>query len=150
MQGGCAARTSEATCGLEDDEIETIVADRNHSPEQILAKLEEWLTRFEKARDWSVLTIELQLHAMRSPSFAESYAAVWMEHEQRVALMLRRMFERLGQTPPADVTPIAAGLIALTNGLVVTAECRPANLYFSHHCHVPARRPHFGSRIAAR
>ena len=33
--------------------------------------------------------------------------------------MLRRMFERLGQTPPADVTPIAAGLIALTNGLVV-------------------------------
>ncbi len=29
------------------------------------------------------------------------------------------MFERLGQTPPADVTPIAAGLIALTNGLVV-------------------------------
>lgn len=33
---------------LEDDEIETIVADRNHSPEQILAKLEEWLTRFEK------------------------------------------------------------------------------------------------------
>ena len=104
---------------LEDDEIETIVADRNHSPEQILAKLEEWLTRFEKARDWSVLTIEFQLHAMRSPSFAESYAAVWMEHEQRVALMLRRMFERLGQTPPADVTPIAAGLIALTNGLVV-------------------------------
>ncbi|HHY0818854.1 TPA: TetR family transcriptional regulator C-terminal domain-containing protein [Klebsiella pneumoniae] len=81
--------------------------------------MEEWLTRFEKARDWSVLTIELQLHAMRSPSFAESYAAVWMEHEQRVALMLRRMFERLGQTPPADVTPIAAGLIALTNGLVV-------------------------------
>lgn len=54
---------------LEDDEIETIVADRNHSPEQILAKLEEWLTRFEKARDWSVLTIELQLHAMRSPSW---------------------------------------------------------------------------------
>lgn len=35
---------------LEDDEIETIVADRNHSPEQITAKLEEWLTRFEKAR----------------------------------------------------------------------------------------------------
>jgi hypothetical protein len=134
---------------LEDDEIETIVADRNHSPEQILAKLEEWLTRFEKARDWSVLTIELQLHAMRSPSFAESYAAVWMEHEQRVALMLR-LFERLGQTPPADVTPIAAGLIALTNGLVVQQSAGRPTLYFSHHCHVPARRPHFGSRIAAR
>lgn len=112
---------------LKDGEFDAIVSNKDYTPDQILVELEIMLTRFETDQDWSVLAIELQLCAMRSPSFAESYAAVWHEHEKRVATMLKRLFERLDQTPPAEVIPIAKGLIALTNGLVVQQGHRRPN-----------------------
>ncbi len=107
---------------LEDEEAKAIVGNEQHTVDKVLIEFEAWLDRFEKDRDWSVLAIELQLHALRSPTFAQSYARFWSEHEQRVAALLKWTFERLGKVPPAQPERLAAGVIALTNGLVVQAN----------------------------
>ncbi|EIZ78312.1 TetR family transcriptional regulator [Novosphingobium sp. Rr 2-17] len=104
---------------MEDEEIEAIVGNECHSIEQVLAAVETWCEKFEKDRDWSILTIELQLHALRSPTFAESYAQFWLAHEERIAELIRLTFERSGKIVPAHAPQLAAGLMALANGLAV-------------------------------
>lgn len=104
---------------LEDSEIEAIIDKQECAAEEILAELAAWFGSFEKDPNWSVLAIELQLHALRSPAFAESYARFWLEHEQRAAALIRRLFERVGKMPPVQAGHVAAGLIALANGLAV-------------------------------
>ncbi|WP_454634377.1 TetR/AcrR family transcriptional regulator [Bradyrhizobium cenepequi] len=104
---------------LDDDQIATIVDDRNLTVDAMMDALQTWFERLAKDRTWSVLTIELQLHALRSPTFAESYAGFWQEHERRVAGLVTRTFARLGKAPPAPAEQLAAGLTALANGLVV-------------------------------
>ncbi len=104
---------------LDDKEIAAIVEDGSLTVDAMIVALQTWFERLEKDRTWSVLTIELQLHALRSPTFAESYASFWQEHERRVARLVSRTFARLGKEPPAPVEQLAAGLTALANGLAV-------------------------------
>lgn len=104
---------------LDDDKIATIVEDRNLTVDAMMDALQMWFEQLERDRTWSILTIELQLHALRSPTFAKSYAGFWQEHERRVSELVTRTFARLGKAPPAPAEQLAAGLAALANGLVV-------------------------------
>lgn len=104
---------------FEDEELEAIVGNEDHSIEQVLDALELWCEKFEKDRNWSILAIELQLHALRSPTFAASYAHFWLEHEKRIAELIRRTFKRAGKVAPAHCAQLAAGFMALANGLAV-------------------------------
>lgn len=108
----------------EDEQLEAIIEDPEHSIDEVLAALETWLEAFERDRDWSILAVELQLHALRSPTFAESYARFWSEHEQRVADLVSRTFTRCSKIPPVDPAQLAAGLMALANGLAVQESAK--------------------------
>jgi AcrR family transcriptional regulator len=109
---------------LDDRHLDAIVGDSERSLDQILAVLKSWFEKFERDRDWSILTVELQLHASRSPTFAESHARFWLEHEQRVAQLLSRTFAHCGKVVPAHPTQLAAGLMALANGLAVQENAK--------------------------
>lgn len=104
---------------LEDDRLEAIVGNKELSAEQVLTALGGWFEKVERDRDWSILAIELQLHALRSPTFAESYDRFWSEHEQRAADLVSQTFARCGKLAPEDPAQLAAGLIALATGLAV-------------------------------
>jgi AcrR family transcriptional regulator len=112
---------------LEEKQLDAIVGNGEHGAEQVLAALGKWFEKFETDRDWSILTVELQLHALRSPTFAESYSRFWLEHEQRVADLVSQTFARCGKVVPVDPAQLAAGLMALSNGLAVqeSAKCPP-------------------------
>jgi len=104
---------------VEDSQLDAIVGNENSAIDQILLELETRFETLKEKKDWSILAVELQLHALRSPTFAESYACFWREHEQRVATLIGRMFARLRKAPPARTEQLAIGFIALVNGLVV-------------------------------
>lgn len=108
----------------EDEQLEALIEDNQCSGGQILAALENWFENFERDRGWSILAVELQLHALRSPTFAESYACFWLEHEQRVARLVSRMFARCDKIVPIEAAQLAAGLTALANGLAVQESAK--------------------------
>jgi AcrR family transcriptional regulator len=104
---------------VEDNQLDAIMGNEERTIDQILVELETRFETLKQKKDWSILAVELQLHALRSPTFAESYACFWREHEQRVASLIGRMFGRLGTKPPAQTGRLAIGFMALINGLVV-------------------------------
>lgn len=104
---------------VEDSQVDAIMGNEERTIDQILVELETRFETLKEEKDWSILAVELQLHALRSPTFAESYAGFWREHEQRVAALIGRMFARLRKKPPAQAEQLAIGFIALMNGLVV-------------------------------
>lgn len=112
---------------LEDDEIEAIMDNPALTDDEVLTAMEEWLQRFDTVIDWSILAIELQLHAIRNPPFAKRYARVWREHQRRVAVLTERIFARLSVPLPDDPQRLAAGFLAITNGLTVQEHAGRSN-----------------------
>jgi AcrR family transcriptional regulator len=94
--------------------------------EQIFGELESWASTLNQDAGWSMLSIELQLHANRSPTFASKYQTVWDAHRTGLGRVLGKLFATLGRTPQAEPEELAAAFMALTHGLALqSAGTRP-------------------------
>ena len=89
------------------------------TPEQMLTELDAWACSLNRDMDWSMLSIELQLHANRSPSFAAEYQTVWDAHRAELGRVITTLFEKLGRLPPAPTDELAAAFMALAHGLAL-------------------------------
>lgn len=89
------------------------------APEQILGELEAWASTLNQDADWSMLSIELQLHAHRSPTFARAYQTVWDAHRAGLGRVVARLFAALGRAAPAEPEELAAAFMALAHGLAL-------------------------------
>jgi AcrR family transcriptional regulator len=87
------------------------------SGDEVLAALDAWAATLHADADWTMLSIELQLHASRSPAFAAEYEAVWKTHRSALGLVIGRLFAHLALLPPAEPEQLAAGFMALAHGL---------------------------------
>lgn len=87
------------------------------SADEVLDSLEAWAATIDQRINWSMLSIELQLHAQRSPAFAVAYQAVWQTHRDALSAWIGRMFEDRGLRAPIAAQEIAAALMALAHGL---------------------------------
>jgi AcrR family transcriptional regulator len=90
----------------------------------VLARLDRWAETLNTDADWSMLAIELQLHANRSPSFAKEYRAVLGAHQARLGALVAALFDRLGLAPPAAPDELAVAFMALAHGLAVQRIAR--------------------------
>jgi AcrR family transcriptional regulator len=105
-----------------DEETEQLTAVLETTDEarlDVLARLEHWAETLNTDADWSMLAIELQLHANRSPSFAAEYVAVREAHRAALGRLVRRLFDRLGLVPPVAPDELAASFMALAHGLAL-------------------------------
>jgi hypothetical protein len=91
------------------------------APEQLFAELESWAATLNRDASWSMLSIELQLHANRSPTFAAKYQTVWDAHRARLGGVVGKLFATLGRTPPVEPEQLAAAFMALAHGLALQA-----------------------------
>ncbi len=89
------------------------------TPEQIWGELESWAATLSHDADWSMLSIELQLHANRSPTFATEYQMVVDAHRAGLGRVVGKLFATFGRTPPAEPEELAAAFMALTHGLAL-------------------------------
>lgn len=85
----------------------------------VQARVARWLENLNVDRDWSMLSIELQLHANRDRAFARKYDDLVARHRGAMGQLVVRLFEELGRTPPAAPVEIAATLQALATGFAL-------------------------------
>lgn len=94
--------------------------------------LDAWLTTMNSDADWSLLAIELQLHARRDTSFGAQYATLQSVHRNALARLIARLFAANAVEPPGPVEDIAAGMMAMAQGSALlrppmtTGESDPA------------------------
>jgi hypothetical protein len=86
-------------------------------PDQLKGAVTEWLEKMHTQRDCPALVIELQLHARRSPEFAEQYYTLQEKQIQTLASILKRYFKALSKVIPIDARDLAGSLIAIAQGL---------------------------------
>ncbi len=85
----------------------------------VRSRISAWLETMNADRDWSMLAIELQLHASRDPTFAQTYDALFARHRTAMGRLVGQLFGELGLMPPAEPESVAAALMALAHGLAL-------------------------------
>jgi hypothetical protein len=88
-------------------------------PGDLRAAVTEWLNTAFVNSDCPELSIELQLHARRSPDFATEYYALQRQQIDALAKILRDYFDKLSVALPIDARDLAASMMALANGIRV-------------------------------
>lgn len=103
----------------EGAQLSKLLDSEGRTPKQILAELEAWAATLNHDANWCMMSIELQLHANRSPTFAAKYQTVWDAHRARLGGVIGKLFAMLGRIPPAEPGELAAAFMALTHGLAL-------------------------------
>jgi AcrR family transcriptional regulator len=100
-------------------ELEALSVRSAGRPDGLLVALDFWLEAMNSDRDWSALSVELQMHASRDKGFAVHYDRLFAEHREAMGRLTERLFAESGREPPAPPLEIAGALIALAHGLVL-------------------------------
>ncbi len=112
------------------EERAKIEAALSHAPgdaAKAMAGIEKWAATVNSDPGFAVLAIELQLQALRSPSFAQGYNELNRKHRRALGLMVARLFELFGKKPPADPVEIAAAFSALGRGMALMSKAGEAS-----------------------
>lgn len=89
------------------------------SEETAFERLEAWSQDLNAEIDWSMLALELQLHAHRSAGFAADYNRVYEAHAEALGQIIEDFYRSLGRVPQLSPREIAAGFMALSHGLAL-------------------------------
>jgi AcrR family transcriptional regulator len=103
----------------EAQELEAVLHQAEVKPGGALEALDGWLDAMNSDRDWSLLSMDLQMHARRDKAFASHYDRLFAEHRAAMGRLVERLFADLGRTPPAPPLEIASALMALAHGMVL-------------------------------
>ena len=100
-------------------QLAELVGNANKGMEHVLDDLQSWASTIDTDVAWSMLSIELQLHAQRSTVFAQAYQAVWEEHKAVLAHWIEKIFAGYKAQMPAKAESMASALMALAHGLAL-------------------------------
>jgi AcrR family transcriptional regulator len=107
------------------EERAKIEAALGHAPghgDDTMMGIERWAANINTDPGWAILAVELQLQALRSPSFAVGYNALNREHLEAMGALITKLFDLLGKTVPGDPVEIAIGFIALGRGMALLSH----------------------------
>lgn len=102
--------------------IEAVLSHGPGDAPKAMAGIEKWAATINSDPGFAVLAIELQLQALRSPSFALVYNDLNRKHRRALGLLVTKLFELLGKKMPADPVEIATGFIALGRGMALLSK----------------------------
>lgn len=104
-------------------EVETlrrlVQAMQGEDLDDMLARIAKRLADLAKQTEWSLLAIELQLHAQRDARFAEAYNAAKISYHAEFAALVDEILKRHNLVSTMPPLQIAIGLYALWSGLAV-------------------------------
>ncbi len=104
-------RTAETLAGLD-----ALLERAKNAPEGAMAAFETWAGELADDPAWSVIELELQLHASRNPGFSRGYEALYARKRQALGRIVVEVFGLFGKAPPVSPETIAMSLIALSHG----------------------------------
>jgi AcrR family transcriptional regulator len=102
--------------------IEAALSHAQHDAAKAMAGIEKWAATINSDAGFAVLALELQLQALRSPSFAQGYNELNRKHRRALGALVTRLFELFGKKVPADPAEIATGFIALGRGMALLSK----------------------------
>lgn len=109
--------------------LEIIEATAPGDLEKTLVKIAGWLKTLQANRNWSMLALELQMHANRDPDFAAKFDESKSSYQAAFAKGFALLFERHSLVPKLDPLQMAIGLNALWSGFAIqgtVASAKPA------------------------
>jgi AcrR family transcriptional regulator len=92
---------------------------RDEALDDVLTTIAGRLADLASETEWSLLAIELQLHAQRDARFADAYNAAKIGYHAEFALLVDEILQRHNLAPAMPPLQIAIGLYALWSGLAV-------------------------------
>ncbi len=107
--------------------IEATLSQGEGDVARAMARIEKWASTINSDPGFAVLATELQLQALRSPSFAQGYNDLNRKHRRALGTLLSRMFELFGKKVPGDPVEIATAFIALGRGMALMSKEGEAN-----------------------
>lgn len=87
------------------------------SLEELIQESSRWLKSMHSRINFPALTIELQLHARRSPEFAKDFYALQEQKFRTIAHILTKYFAARSASLPSDAMDLARVIDALSHGL---------------------------------
>jgi AcrR family transcriptional regulator len=106
--------------------IEAALSSAKGDAASAMAGIERWSATVNADPGFAVLAIELQLQALRSPTFAATYNDLNRKHRRALGAFVTALFELFGKAAPGDPAEIAASFIALGRGLaLLSADVEP-------------------------
>lgn len=102
--------------------IEAALSQAGGDAATAMTGIEKWAATVNSDAGFAVLAIELQLQALRSPSFAQSYNELNRKHRRALGVLIAKLFDLFGKSPPGDPAQIATGFIALGRGMALQAK----------------------------
>jgi AcrR family transcriptional regulator len=102
--------------------IEAALAQAQGHAIDAMRGIERWASTINSDPGWAILAIELQLRALRSPSFALGYNELNCEHLAALGALIAKLFDLLGKPVPGDPVEIATGFIALGRGMALLSQ----------------------------
>lgn len=107
--------------------IEAALSQAPGDAARAMAGIEKWAATVNSDPGFAVLSIELQLQALRSPSFAQGYNELNRKHRRALGALVARLFELFGKKPPADPVEIATAFTALGRGMALVSKAGETN-----------------------
>ncbi len=77
---------------------------------------------------WALLSAEFQLQAGRHAEFAEPFAALYRDHRNAIAGLVKLLAQKAGVPVPANADEIATCLIAVTHGIALQRAADPRSV----------------------
>jgi AcrR family transcriptional regulator len=96
----------------------------NGDLESYLALKRQRMDEAVQDHEWSTVAVELDLHAQRSPVFAERYGVFHDTYVKAVSRIVRTLFASSGKTLPLPAEDLADALISISTALILTAKRR--------------------------
>ena len=84
-----------------------------------MAAIEKWAITVNADPGFAVLAIELQLQALRSPTFAAAYNELNRKHRRALGVLVTTLFDLFDKQVPGDPAEIATAFIALGRGMAL-------------------------------
>lgn len=97
-------------------DLENLLQRAKDAPQQALQTFECWVRENSPDTVWSVIELELLLHASRNADFGREYDALNAAKRRALGRILEGVFALLGKSPPAPPETIAVSLLALSHG----------------------------------
>jgi AcrR family transcriptional regulator len=107
--------------------IDAALSHAHDDAAKAMAGIEKWAAAVNSDPGFAVLAIELQLQALRSPSFAQGYNELNRKHRRALGALVARLFELFGKKPPADPVEIATAFTALGRGMALMSKAGEAS-----------------------
>jgi AcrR family transcriptional regulator len=106
----------------EQRDIENLILQLTKSrakPNEVIATMNRWLRTMNSDLDWSLLAVELQLHAQRNAAFAAQYDKLNARHRAVLGQLIARLFKAVDKTLPADPDQVGSIVMALVQGFAL-------------------------------